>query len=236
METKPIDILTEEEWYAFQKQPYERDFEQAISRLEGPRISSEEDINKIWSKGGFLQDGWSWHEYKPTDPDLMLQYVTDLLKQTDKKTGDKICDIGIGTSFVQAVFAALGFKTYGVDESDMALEYSPRYHEAVQEALGFEYQHQPVNAKLDINTKSNLLPFEFSDGVQMKDMDAIFFNVGDSHTYAMENMKKFEGISPGTIWLSYFILYTRSDDYGESVLDTPFRPIDHKFMHSFLVS
>ena len=170
------NILTDEQFMEFQMIPYERDLAKAIERLSEQRIMSVHDVNKIWRAGGFLPDGWDWHQYASTEPVEIVQYVTDLLNQTQLGTGATFCDIGIGTSFPQAVLASLGFRTYGIDESDQALQYSPAYHEQVQIKLGFRYRHQPVNANADANSMD--ASFEFPDGTRMRDMDVIFQNMG----------------------------------------------------------
>jgi len=175
-------------------------FNKAISRLEQPRINSEEDVNKIWNVGRFLTKKWDWEIYEPTKPDELTKYITILLEKTNKGSGDKICDLGIGTSFVQATFAALGFKTYGVDISNEALEYSKPHHEKVQEELRFRYRYRPINAMLDV-CEPNISSFKFSDGTLMKEMDVFFWNIGHANPWEEEVINNFKDIK-NCIWMT----------------------------------
>jgi hypothetical protein len=155
--------------------------------------------------------------------------------------GCKFCDLGMGTGFVQAVFAALGFRSYGIDVSDKALEYAPEYFDRIQREFGRNFNYAPIIARCDANVEG-LSSFEFPDGIKMHDMDVFFCNIGDESDYHIKIMRNLRGIKKGCVWMDYYLMYVRMDNSGgwdeeiPSILETPFRPINPQFLYSFLIS
>lgn len=231
---------TEEEWKKMSRVPYKRDFSEILGDLAGSLISSEETVNHIFSLGGGIPDGWKWGQYLPTSPCMIRQYMIDLFKQTDKRPGHSFCDLGIGTEFPMAAFAAAGFKTYGVDISQKELDYAEQYFERAQKELG-RFRYAPVTKIADI-TSQEFSSLIFPDGKPINSMDVLFCYAGDDHRFHRRAIHNIQEIKKGCVWLEYFIFHLINTGLSghprdrPNILDTSFRAIDTNYFHSLLIA
>ena len=231
---KAVDVKTKEEWEEMIEVPYARDFDNGYYSLEGSVVRSREDLSLIYGLSNYSKIEWNWHQYCPTRLPTLEQLIFDLLMQTDKRPDARFCDLGIGTGQVQAVFAALGFRSYGVDISAKALDHSQPYYERVQAELG-RFRHSPVVERCDVLSEE-FSSFTFTDGTRMEDMDILFCHIGDYPATWVDIMKRLPNMKNGSVWLNYFIMFIRPKDFPHTIMDTPFRPIHPNCYHSLLMA
>jgi len=190
---------------------------------------SEEKIDRIWRLGGEMPKDWDWKYFKSIKPCFLETFVERLFQQTDKRPGDSFCDLGSGTGFPSAVFAALGFKAYLVDKSRKALDYSKAYFERVQKELG-AFEYAPVFAEVDM-TSEEFATYVFNDGQKINEIDVLFCRAGSDVLFFKKVICNIKEIKKGCIWLDYARLYENRE------LDTTcFTAIDKSEYCSLLVN
>jgi len=241
------ECIKEEEWSAFLRIDSSAldnsKLYAELHKFESSLVKTKEDLWNIWAQGGYLTQEWDWHTYCPTKPDDLERSLARLFSQTEKRPGMKACDLGIGTGYVQAAFAAAGFQTYGIDNTKQALDHAMPYFAKVQEALGREFQYAPTVVSGDVLAK-DFSRFCFPDGTTLKDNDIFFCYIGDNRAHWKRIMKNLGRVKPGSIWCTEFILFVFPEEHMHSIVegrelslrDTQFRPLDRRNQWSLLVA
>lgn len=88
----------------------------------------------------------------------------------------KFCDIGFGSGTILATFAALGYRTYGIDMRDQPLKHAPEFFKRVQERFG-KFKHQPQLIPGRISPGGN--DWTFPDSTKIGDMDLYYAYIND---------------------------------------------------------